>query len=101
MRAERALPACRISVRSPPVDISLNWLLPVDSRAIVAMLPFALDAAWAAVPFGVLNFEGCCHLRSDLWPASRLTTHDPPRARSHPNSALSHTSQKSNPSFKS
>src|SRR5262252_3496790 len=70
--------------------VSSLLLLPV-LRAIVAILPSALcSAACAAVPFGVLNSKGCCHLRSGLWSTGLLQPSTSlPRPRSHPNSAPS------------
>jgi hypothetical protein len=58
-----------------------RWLLPLfiriafrqtDSRATVATLPSALLLRLpAAVPIGVLNSGGRCHLSNDLQPVSR------------------------------
>ena len=39
---------------------------------------------------GGSQFSGCCHLSNDLPATSHLADGDPPRPRSHPNSALSH-----------
>jgi hypothetical protein len=50
-------------------------------------------AVFAAVPIGVIDAEGCCHLSIDLQGTSRLFPRDPPRPRSHPNPALSHISR--------
>ena len=37
------------------------------SQRRFALLPFALfDGAFAPVPFGVLNINGCCHLGIEL-----------------------------------
>src|SRR6516162_1794636 len=62
------------------------------------MLPSALCLQLPLqVPAGVLNSKGCCHLSAELQGPSCLVPDVLPRPRSHPNSAPSHTPQKSNP----
>jgi hypothetical protein len=75
------------------VPSGLGCVLPIDSCALVAMLPSALGCGLRRGAHWCSQFKRCCYLRIDLTRARAWAPDDLPRPRSHLNSALSHIQQ--------
>ncbi len=96
-RLQRALSPAPISLPSAHHSLGIV-LLPVDFSAPCRHASIrTLIAASAAGACWCSQFKGCCHLSAELRGPSCLVPVVLPRPRSHPNSALSHTPQNSNP----
>jgi len=98
MRASRAPPSPAIH-RSPSLHTLLgSCFCPLTSPRLCRHASIrTLVAASAAGACWCSQFQGCCHLIAELQGSSCPVPLVLPRPRSHPNSAHSHTPQKSNP----